>query len=64
MVIILITVSLVSFNEINRYFNDLLDRGTGWRDQRYMQNQVLGSFDNNQLNVFVYFEGFDDPALH
>lgn len=59
-----ITVALVSFNEINRYFNDLLARGTGWGDQSYMQNQVLNSLDKNQLNVFVYFEGLEDPNLH
>lgn len=29
-----------------------------------MQNQVLSSFDKNQLNVFVYFEGLEDPNLH
>ncbi|MEK7616906.1 MAG: hypothetical protein AAB414_02540 [Patescibacteria group bacterium] len=57
-------VALVSFNEINRYFNDLLSRGTGWKDQSYMQNQVLGSLTKNQLNVFVYFEGLHDPRLH
>lgn len=59
-----VTVALVSFNEINRYFNDLLARGTGREDQSYMQNQVLNSLDKNQLSIFVYFEGLEDPSLH
>lgn len=61
---VLIIISFVSYYEINRHFDDLLVRGTGWEDQSYMQNQVLNSLDKNQLNVFVYFEGLDDPNNH
>lgn len=57
-------VAYVSYKDINRYFNNLLSIGTGSKDQSYMQNQVINSLTNNQINLLAYFEGFKEPSLH
>lgn len=64
-ILVLVTISFVSYHEINRHFNNFLNIGAGREEQSYMQNTVLKSLGNeDRLNLFVYFDGFDDPNLH
>lgn len=60
---VLILTGLISFYEIKGHYSKLLEVGTGAEEQIYMQNEVLNSLDNLQINLLTFFEGPDNPAL-